>query len=99
VPRFVRDNGLSLAFGAIFLASLVGQAISGADTFNHGQALHNSDPISFGHYVTSAVFWADVMENWHGAPDDPASVPLPSRCCDHRANPRNRWRDAVITSA
>jgi hypothetical protein len=64
VPRFVRDNGLSLAFGAIFLASLVGQAISGADTFNHGQALHGGDPISFGHYVTSAVFWADVMENW-----------------------------------
>ena len=64
MPRLVRDNGLSLAFGAIFLATLVGQAISGADTFNHGQALHNGDPISFGHYVTSAVFWADVMENW-----------------------------------
>src|ERR1700712_4086017 len=64
VARFVRDNGLSLAFGAIFLASLAGQAISGADTFNHGQALHNGDPISFGHYVTSAAFWADVMENW-----------------------------------
>jgi hypothetical protein len=64
VPRVIRDNGLSLAFGTIFLATLVGQAISGADTFNHGQALHNADPISFGHYVTSALFWADVMENW-----------------------------------
>jgi len=64
VPRFVRDNGLSVAFGAIFLATLVGQAISGADTFNHAQALHNGDPISLGHYVTSALFWADVMENW-----------------------------------
>lgn len=64
MPRFVRDNGLSLAFGAIFLATLVGQAISGADTFNHAQALHNGDPISLGHYITSALFWADVMENW-----------------------------------
>ncbi len=64
MPRFVRDNGLSVAFGAIFLATLVGQAISGADTFNHAQALHNGDPISLGHYVTSALFWADVMENW-----------------------------------
>jgi len=64
VLRFVRDNGLSLAFGAVFLATLVGQAISGADTFNHAQALQNGDPISFGHYVTSALFWADVMENW-----------------------------------
>jgi hypothetical protein len=64
MARFVRDNGLSLAFGAIFLATLIGQAISGADTFNHSQALHNGDPISLGDYVTSAVFWADVMENW-----------------------------------
>ncbi|HEV7806311.1 MAG TPA: DUF6766 family protein [Solirubrobacteraceae bacterium] len=64
MARAVRDNGLSLAFGAIFLVSLVGQAISGVDTFNHGQAVHNADPISFGHYVTSALFWADVMENW-----------------------------------
>jgi hypothetical protein len=64
VPRVVRDNGLSMAFGTIFLATLVGQAISGADTFNHGQALHHGDPISFGHYVSSALFWADVMENW-----------------------------------
>jgi membrane protein implicated in regulation of membrane protease activity len=64
MPRCVRDNGLSLAFGTIFLATLVGQAVSGADSFNHGQALHNGDPISFGHYVTSAAFWADVMENW-----------------------------------
>ena len=64
MPRWSRDNGLSLAFGAIFLATLLGQAVSGADTFNHAQALHNADPISFGHYVTSALFWADVMENW-----------------------------------
>jgi hypothetical protein len=26
--------------------------------------LHQGDPISFGHYVTSSLFWADVMENW-----------------------------------
>jgi hypothetical protein len=64
VARCVRDNGLSIAFGALFLATLVGQAISGADTFNHGQVLHNGDPIGLGQYVTSALFWADVMENW-----------------------------------
>ena len=64
MPGCVRDNGLSIAFGLIFLATLVGQAISGADTFNHGQTLHDGEPIPFGQYVTSALFWADVMENW-----------------------------------
>jgi hypothetical protein len=64
MPRFFKDNSLSIAFGLIFLASLAGQAISGHGSVNHDAALHNGDPISFWHYVTSAVFWTDVMENW-----------------------------------
>lgn len=62
--RVLRDNGLSLAFGALFLLTLAFQAISGHDAVNHDQLLHHGDPISLGHYVTSAPFWADVMENW-----------------------------------
>jgi hypothetical protein len=62
--RFLRDNGLSLGFGAIFLASLVGQAISGQAQVNHDQLLHQGDPIGLWGYVSSAMFWADVMENW-----------------------------------
>jgi hypothetical protein len=64
MPRWVKDNGLSIAFGLIFLASLAGQAISGHDSVDHEALLHQGDPISLGHYVTSALFWADVMENW-----------------------------------
>ena len=60
----LRDNGLSIAFGTIFLLAVGLQAISGHDAFNHEQALHHGDPISMWHYVTSSVFWADVMENW-----------------------------------
>ena len=62
--RFARDNGLSLAFGLLFLVTLGFEAISGHDSVNHDQLLHQGDPISLAHYVTSAVFWADVMENW-----------------------------------
>jgi hypothetical protein len=61
---FLKANGLSVAFGLLFLGSLIGQAISGHDSVNHDQLLHQGDPISLGHYVTSALFWADVMENW-----------------------------------
>jgi hypothetical protein len=62
--RALSDNGLSIAFGLIFLAALIGQAISGHAALNHDQQLHHGDPVSLGHYVTSAVYWADVMENW-----------------------------------
>jgi hypothetical protein len=61
---FLKDNGLSVGFGLLFLATLAGQAISGHATVNHDQLLHQGDPISLGHYVTSSLFWADVMENW-----------------------------------
>jgi hypothetical protein len=62
--RALKNNGLSIGFGVIFLAALVGQAIAGHTDFNHSQTLHHGSPIGMWHYVTSAIFWADVMENW-----------------------------------
>jgi hypothetical protein len=62
--RFVRENSLSIFFLVIFLASLVGQAIAGHAQFNHDQILHHSDAISFGRYLTTSQFAADVAENW-----------------------------------
>jgi hypothetical protein len=62
--RFVRDNGLGLFFGAIFLASLIGQALVGHADFNHLQLRHHDDPISLGRYIFSSDFGVDVMENW-----------------------------------
>jgi hypothetical protein len=64
MPHWLKANGLSIGFGLLFLASLVGQAISGHDSVNHDALLHQGDPMSLGHYVSSALFWADVMENW-----------------------------------
>jgi hypothetical protein len=64
MPYWLKANGLSIGFGLLFLATLVGQAISGHDSVNHDSLLHQGDPMSLGHYVTSALFWADVMENW-----------------------------------
>jgi hypothetical protein len=62
--RFVRENSLSIFFLAIFLASLAGQAIAGHAQFNHDQILHHGDAISFGRYLTTSQFAADVAENW-----------------------------------
>jgi hypothetical protein len=64
MPRSVRDNGLGLFFGAIFLLTLVGQALVGHSDYNHLQAAHHGDPLSLARYVTSSDFGADVLENW-----------------------------------
>jgi hypothetical protein len=62
--RFVRQNSLTIFFGAIFLAALGGQAIAGHSSYNEDQLAHGGDPISFGRYVTSSSFGQAVMENW-----------------------------------
>jgi hypothetical protein len=61
---FLRDNGLSVAFGALFLGALVGQAFVGHADFNAGQLAHNGDPISLWRYIRSSEFGVDVLENW-----------------------------------
>jgi hypothetical protein len=60
----MRNHGLGLFFGAIFLLALIGQAIVGHADFNHIQAAHHGDPMGFWRYVTSSDFGADVLENW-----------------------------------
>jgi hypothetical protein len=64
VRRFLRENALSLFFLALFLASLVGQALVGVADFNQDQASHQDAEISLWRFVTSSAFLVDVMENW-----------------------------------
>ena len=61
---FVRDNALSLVFGGLFLATLLGQAIAGTAAYNDQQVSSGLDPVTLVEYVTSSSFGVDVMENW-----------------------------------
>lgn len=62
--RWLRDNGLGLVFGLLFLLALAGQAAAGLAQFNDEQVTDGLPPISLLRYLTSADFAADVAENW-----------------------------------
>jgi hypothetical protein len=62
--RFLKENGLSIVFLALFLAALVGQAIAGHADFNQEQLRHGDPEISLARYVASSAFGLAVMENW-----------------------------------
>lgn len=62
--RRLRDSGLSLFFGGLFLLALVGESIAGVALYNNEQLSSGGDPVSFWQYVTSSSFAADVAENW-----------------------------------
>jgi hypothetical protein len=61
---FLRANALGLAFGGLFLVTLLGQAIAGTAHFNARQAANGLEPVPLYKYLTSSAFGVDVMENW-----------------------------------
>jgi hypothetical protein len=64
VKRTLRDNGLGITFGLLFLGALIGQAIAGHADYNNHQIVDGSQPVSFVHYIVSSNFAVDVAENW-----------------------------------
>jgi hypothetical protein len=64
VKKALKNNGLSLFFGLIFLLALLGQGLTGHALFNEEQLANGLEEISLGQYLTSSHFAVDVSENW-----------------------------------
>jgi hypothetical protein len=68
--RAIRNNGIAIFFGVIFLATLAGQAVAGHAKYNDEEITHarlNHEPAqtySLGRYVTSSSYARAVAENW-----------------------------------
>lgn len=60
----LRTNSLTLFFGVLFLAALVGQAVAGVAEFNREQLSAGLQPVTLADYVTSSAFAVDMTENW-----------------------------------
>ena len=64
MKQFLRDNGLTLAFGLILVLALVGQSVAGLADFNAQQVSQGQEAISYSEYLRSSDFAVDVAENW-----------------------------------
>ena len=62
--RLLKDNGLSLVFFILFVASLVGQAITGLEEHNADMLEEGGQPVRMGEYITSGHFLQSTFENW-----------------------------------
>jgi hypothetical protein len=60
----LRDHGLSIFFGTIFLLALAGQSIAGLLAYNADQADHGEPAVTWWGFVSSSEFVVDVAENW-----------------------------------
>jgi hypothetical protein len=62
--RFLRDNSLSLFFGALFVVTIVAQSFAGQRAANAERVEHGERALSWGGYVLSPEFAGAVLENW-----------------------------------
>jgi hypothetical protein len=62
--RFLRENSLSLFFGGLLLASVVGQSFAGQHQYNADALQHGEHAISWTHYLVTPEFSGDLLENW-----------------------------------
>jgi hypothetical protein len=61
---WLRNNSLSVFFGVLFAAALLGQSVAGHRTFNEEQRAHDEPALSYTRYLVSSDFGEAVMENW-----------------------------------
>ncbi len=62
--RFVKDNGLTLAFLGLLLGAVIGQAFSGVAELNGEQRATGGATLSLVQYLVSSKFAVDIAENW-----------------------------------
>jgi hypothetical protein len=62
--RFLKDNGLSLLVLGFFLATLLGQTLTGRAAYNHEQEDHGEPPVAVAAYLRTGHFAEAVFENW-----------------------------------
>ena len=60
----VYEHSLSLAFGALFIGSLLLHGVKGASTYNEEQRQHGEATVTIPGYMGTSRFWFESFQNW-----------------------------------
>ena len=64
IRRTLYENSLVLVMGTIWIGTWVAQSVTGMIQYNSERFDHRQDPVAWSHYVTSADFWENTLQNW-----------------------------------
>jgi hypothetical protein len=64
MKRFFRQNGLSVAWLALFVVFLAGETVSGRLVYNEDQREHHGPEVRSSGYLRTSHFLEATMENW-----------------------------------
>lgn len=92
--RMLRNNGLSLVLLLLFLAFIVGQAVTGMHEYNDEQAEHGEPSLQMNDYLRTGHFVEITAENWQSEFLALASMVLLSIVLRQRGSPESKPVDA-----
>jgi uncharacterized protein DUF6766 len=64
IRRTIYENSLVLVMTTFWLGTWLAQSVTGTAQYNAEQLDHTQDPVSWSHYITTAHFWENTLENW-----------------------------------
>lgn len=64
MPRFLKDNGLTIVLLLLFAGSIFGHLLAGWANHNEELAEHGRTAVGLGAYATGPDFLSSVFENW-----------------------------------
>jgi hypothetical protein len=62
--RTLYENSLVLVMTTFWLGTWLAQSLTGVSQYNADQLDHQQDPVSWWHYIGTAEFWENTLENW-----------------------------------
>jgi hypothetical protein len=64
IRRAIYENSLVLVMGTFWIGTWLAQSATGNVQYNAEQLDHQQDPVSWSHYITTASFWENTLQNW-----------------------------------
>jgi hypothetical protein len=64
IRRTLYENSLVLVMGTFWLGTWLAQSVTGVIQYNSDRLDHREDPVAWSHYLTSADFWENTLQNW-----------------------------------
>jgi hypothetical protein len=64
IRRTLYEHSLVLVMGTFWLGTWLAQSLTGTAQYNSDQLDHQEDPVSWSHYIGTADFWENTLQNW-----------------------------------
>lgn len=93
MKNIFKNNGLAIVLMLLFLASIVGQFLTGWHVENEELSRHGAQAIPLAQFISNPLFLSTVFENWESEFLQMATFIILTACLVQRGSPESRDPD------